>query len=153
MARIDSTKPSDPIETELAEISAMSLIELRARWRDRWGDLPAFRSREHLGRAMAYRVQADEMGDLSKATGRQLTELADKFASDRRYTPAPAVSLKPGSSLVREWGGKRHEVIVTADGYTYDGAAFGSLSKIAMAITGTKWNGPVFFGVKSRKAA
>ena len=140
------------IEAELTMISDMHLTELRALWRERWGDLPAFRSRDHLARATAYRLQAVDAGDLGKVSQKRLFDLADKFKADNRFTPAPAVSLKPGSSLVREWGGKRHEVAGTGDGYRYDGRAYGSLSKIAMVITGTKWNGPVFFGVKPRKA-
>jgi hypothetical protein len=145
--------PAEGLEAEVAGIADMTLVELRALWRERWGDLPAFRSREYLGRAMAYRVQADAMGDLGKASRRQLAELAGKFAEDHRFNPTPAVSLKPGSSLVREWGGKRHEVAVTGDGFLYDGVAYGSLSRVAAVITGTKWNGLVFFGMKGRKAA
>ena len=141
------------LEAEVGRIEALTLVELRALWCERWGALPAFRSREYLGRAMAYRVQADVMGDLGKASRRQLTELAGKFAEDHRFNPTPAVSLKPGSSLVREWGGKRHEVAVTGDGFLYDGAAYGSLSRVAAVITGTKWNGLVFFGMKGTRAA
>jgi hypothetical protein len=153
MAEPKSPRPTNKIEEELTMIGAISLIDLRALWRERWDDLPAFRSREHLARAMAYRVQAEQAGDLGTASRRRLLDLADQFKADKGYTPALAVSLKPGSSLVREWGGKRHEVAVTGEGYLYDGRAYGSLSKIAAVITGTKWNGPVFFGVKPRRAA
>ena len=63
------------------------------------------------------------------------------------------MALKPGSSLVREWGGARHEVAVTEEGFSYQGRVFGSLSQVAGHITGTKWNGPVFFGLKPRGKA
>jgi len=153
MAQPNAPRATNKIQDELAVIGIMSLVDLRRLWRERWGDLPAFRSREHLARAMAYRVQAEDAGDLVNASRRRLRDLADQFRADKAYAPAPAVALKPGSSLVREWGGKRHEVAVTGEGYLYDGRAYGSLSKIAAVITGTQWNGPVFFGVKSRRAA
>ena len=70
--------------------------------------------------------------------------------ADRSFTPQAATSLLPGSSLIREWQGKRHEVGVVAGGFIYQGEAFRSLSKVAHHITGTKWNGPVFFGLKRR---
>ncbi len=59
----------------------------------------------------------------------------------------------PGSSLIREWHGTRHEVAVVDDGFLYQGERFRSLSKVAQRITGTKWNGPVFFGLKRKGAA
>ncbi len=72
--------------------------------------------------------------------------------ADRGFAPQAAATLLPGSSLIREWQGKRHEVAVVADGFIYQGEKFRSLSRVAHHITGTKWNGPVFFGLK-RKAA
>ena len=101
---------------------------------------------------MAYRIQADACGGLSGRLRRELSDLGARFAEDRGFCPGPSLSLKPGSTLVREWGGKRHEVFVVTDGFVYDGRTFRSLSQVAFAITGTKWNGPVFFGVKARKS-
>jgi hypothetical protein len=68
--------------------------------------------------------------------------------ADRSFTPAAGPALKPGTSLIREWRGVRHEVRVIDDGFTYQGQTFRSLSSIARHITGTKWNGLAFFGLK-----
>jgi hypothetical protein len=142
---------SQELEGELDAMSNLPLPQLRAYWNNRWGALPAFRARDQLCRAAAYRLQAEAQGGLPTDLKRDLGALAVRFNEDRSFNPGPAINLKPGSSLVREWGGKRHEVAVTPDGFVYDGALYGSLSKVAGVITGTKWNGPVFFGVKPRK--
>jgi hypothetical protein len=106
-----------------------------------------------MARAFAYQLQAGRGEDLLAVRCRQLNELADRFQADRRYTPIPAQALKPGSALIREWSGVRHEVAVTEAGFEYAGATFRSLSKVAERITGTHWNGQVFFGLKARKGA
>ena len=123
-------------EGDLAVDAGLSLSELREAWRCRWGEPPRLRSRDLMARAYAYRLQAVRGEDLSAARRRQLAELAERFQADRKYTPSPARQLKPGSALSREWGGVRHEVAVTADGFEYAGEAFRSLSKIAERITG-----------------
>ena len=138
------------LAVELDRLARMALPELRAFWAARWGDPPDYRARDHLLRALAYRLQAEAHGGLSSRLRKDVAILGAKFAGDRGFNPAPAIVLKPGSSLVREWGGRRHEVSVVAEGYVYDGERFSSLSKVATRITGTKWNGLVFFGVKAR---
>ena len=148
--RGSSTSPG--LAAELDQVSGMELPELRAFWNARWGDPPAYRARDHLLRALAYRLQAEAQGGLSSRLKREVADLGARFASDRGFNPTAAIVLKPGSSLVREWGGKRHEVAVVTDGYVYDGERFASLSRVANRITGTKWNGLVFFGVKARAA-
>jgi hypothetical protein len=136
---------------DLARLGAMSLPELRAAWTARWAEPPAYRSRDSLARAMAYRLQVEAAGGLPLRVKRELQTLADKFAGDRQFDPGPNILLKSGSSLIREWGGKRHEVVVVEDGFMHQGTRYPSLSQVAKAITGTKWNGPLFFGVKPRK--
>jgi hypothetical protein len=138
------------ISDEVQAIANLQLPALRRAWAARWGDMPAFRSRDLMARALAYRLQAEALGDLPAPMKRRAAEYAGKFGADRRFTPTPGLVLKPGCSLVREWKGLRHEVAVTADGFTYAGEHFGSLSKVAQKITGTKWNGHVFFGLKGR---
>jgi hypothetical protein len=140
------------LQDDLDQISAMALPELRGFWNARWGDVPGYRARDHLLRATAWRLQADVHGGLPGRLTRELADIGQKFANDRGFNPGPSIVLKPGSSLIREWGGKRHEVAVVADGFAYEGEHYASLSKVATRITGTKWNGPVFFGVKPRKA-
>jgi hypothetical protein len=139
--------------SSLAELSLLSLSELRRAWPADWGPAPSFRSRDLLHRAFAYRLQTQSGGQLTAARRRQLAELADRFHGDRRFTPVAGVQFKPGSALIREWRGVRHEVVVTDTGFTYAGETFTSLSKIARHITGTAWNGHIFFGLKSRPPA
>ena len=139
------------IESEVMGIATLDLESLRTGWRHRWGEPPHYRSRELLARAFAHRLQAEASGDLPASVQRHASDLAQRFMADRRFAPEVAKTLLPGSSLIREWQGKRHEVAVVADGFVYQGEKFRSLSRVAHHITGTKWNGPVFFGLK-RKA-
>lgn len=136
----------------LAGIDEMTLQELRVAWTERLGgEPPKLRTRELMSLALAYRLQARVYGDLSGATKRRMAELARRFAEDRSYTPVPGPQLKPGCSLIKEWRGLRHEVRVLEEGFSYQGERFGSLSEVAQHITGTKWNGHVFFGLKARR--
>ena len=150
--RSSATTACDAVSQELDRLSHLPLPKLRAIWAERWGDAAEFRSRDQLYRAMAYRIQADAYGGLSVRLRREISDLGARFAEDRGFSPGPSLSLKPGSTLIREWGGKRHEVFVVTGGFAFDGRTFRSLSQVAFAITGTKWNGPVFFGVKARKS-
>jgi hypothetical protein len=100
--------------------------------------------------ALAYRLQAKLHGDVSGSAKRKIAELTRRFTEDRGYTPMPGPNLKPGCSLIKEWRGVRHEVRVLEQGFSYLGEHFGSLSEAAQRITGTKWNGQVFFGLKAR---
>ena len=151
MSGIDTDKVARICE-EVRAIAELELPQLRLGWRRRWGEPPKFRSRDMMARAMAYRVQAEAFGDLAAPLKRKAGEYAAKFAGDRSYAPDAGPTLKPGSSLIREWDGVRHEVAVTAEGFTYLGKPYRSLSQVAQTITGTKWNGLVFFGLKRRAA-
>jgi hypothetical protein len=97
-----------------------------------------------LRRLLAWKIQAAAFGDLDPEVRRKL----------RRATVAGAAAApRPGVQLGREWRGVRHDVEVTADGFVYAGATYPSLSKVALTITGVKWNGPRFFGLRSGAAA
>lgn len=137
------------ISSEVRALSELSLPGLRAEWRRRWGEPARFRSRDLLMRALAYRLQAEAFGGLATPVQKRVAELASRFARDRRYSPQPGPVLKPGSSLIREWRGVRHEVAITADGFTYAERSFTSLSKVAEHITGSKRSGQLFFGLKA----
>jgi hypothetical protein len=106
-----------------------------------------------LARALAYELQVRKYGGLSVAARRRLDELARQFEGDRSFTPVPRAALKSGTSVVREWRGERHELHVLDRGFSYRGAAVRSLSEAAFLITGTKWNGHVFFGLTPRSSA
>jgi hypothetical protein len=159
------------LEVELAELERLSLDDLRLRWRNHWGRLaPAHLSRGLVLRVMAYRLQAEAFGDLHRKTIRMLDRLADdaadRLASNGSSTPDPdhgvgaaalpgrhtsdPLILKPGALLIREWQGRIERVTVVGDGFAWNGATYTSLSAAAFAITGTKWNGHRFFGVRHR---
>jgi len=140
------------VKDSISKLEAMPLPQLRTYWAERWGDAPAYRARDQILRAAAWKLQADAYGGGSSKTRRDLNRFGTRFASDRNFSPAATGALMPGATLVREWAGKRHEVAVVEGGFEYHGQRFTSLSAAALAITGTSWNGPVFFGVKRRKA-
>lgn len=125
-------------------LAALDLEALRRRWRTRYGDPPSIRSRELLMLMLAWRIQAEREGGLEPQARRAM----------RRATGAPALtSLPPGTCLMREWKGRPHEVIVEGDGRFRCGeTVYGSLSEAARAITGSRWNGPRFFGLREEQA-
>ena len=134
-------KKAERITEEVRALEALDLHGLREEWRKRYGEPPKMRSRELLARLLAWRIQADAFGGLDAVTIRLLT-------SERPVVPKP--SLAPGTRLVREWQGRRHEVDVLEEGFRYGGADYRSLSQIARAITGTRWNGLRFFGLREQ---
>lgn len=139
---------------EIAIVRTMSLEELRQAWRVKLGTLPPkLRSVDLLARALAHELQVKALGDLPAPLRRRANELARRFAEDPAFRPVPGPALKPGSSLIREWRGERHEVRVLEDGFSYRGEHLRSLSEVAQKITGTKWNGLIFFGLKDRTSA
>lgn len=139
----------------------MPAAELRQLWQRLFRNMPAAGlSHDLLVRSLAYLVQADRNSDLSPLLRRRLHQAAlEAVAAEepagqgdkKSGAPAPNVTrsrvMRPGSRMVREWRGQVHEVIVVPDGFLWDGQVFGSLSTIARRITGTSWNGWVFFGV------
>ena len=134
-------KKAERVTQEVRALEALDLHGLREEWRKRYGDPPKMRSHELLARLLAWRIQADAFGGLDAATIRLLT-------TDRPPIPKPA--LAPGTQLTREWQGRRHEVDVLEQGFRYAGADYRSLSQIARAITGTRWNGLRFFGLREQ---
>ena len=133
---------------QLEGLQALSHGELKARWQALGGaPFPARLSRDLLLRAAAYRIQEQALGGLDRATCRRFDRAAADLAAGQ--TPLPAgPKIKPGTRLLREWQGKVHEVIVLEEGVEYRGEAWPSLSAVAREITGTRWSGPRFFGLK-----
>ena len=132
------------------QLGQLGLVELQAQWRMQFGrPASANLSRRLLLRLFIYRLQAEKYGDLSPATSRLLSamDFSHGIGLVDLNKPGPA-GLKPGTVLVRETGGMNHHVMVTKDGFNWNGANFKSLSQVAMAITGTRWNGPRFFGLR-----
>jgi hypothetical protein len=139
------------VAAQLETLPNLSIAELRAEWRRRFRSLPPNRlSRDLLMRGIAYKIQERAHGGLSRATLRKLKALAKRIAArDGRWLD-PYPSLKPGTRLVRSWGGETHSVLVLDEGFEYRGAHFRSLSQIARTITRVRWSGPRFFGLKRR---
>lgn len=132
-------------------LDRLAVPELREAWTARLGEAPpALRTRELLSLALAYRLQTRAHGDLPGPSKRKIAELARRFTADRSFAPVAGPVLKPGSSLIKAWRGVRHEVRVLEEGFGYQGDRFSSLSAVAFRITGTKWNGHVFFDLKGR---
>jgi hypothetical protein len=141
-----------PLESEIASLPTLSAQELRAAWRAlRCGDPTAASSRDLMLREIAYKLQERAHGGLAPAVKRRLSALAEEIEANGARALAPAPLLKPGTRLLREWGGKTHTVIVVDDGFEFEGERYLSLTQIARRITGAHWSGPRFFGL--RKAA
>jgi len=144
---------ADPaVEAELGRLKAMPIVDLRKRYRGLFGAEPprAF-GPDLLRRSIAQRIQEKAYGGLPPPIRRLLAQ----FVKAALAKPAGRLELphrvKPGSELVRTWNRKTYRVTVTADGFVHGGKPYASLSEIAFAITGTKWNGPRFFGLRSAR--
>ncbi len=146
------TPGADPaVETEIERLRSMPIVELRALWRAKFKTEPpkAF-GPDLLRRSIAFRIQEQAYGGLDKATARLLHQLMDQHAK----TPGKLVlprRIKPGAILVRQWKGQSHRVTVLEDGFAYEGQPYDSLSQIARRITGSRWNGPRFFGLRTEE--
>ena len=132
----------------LNELAAMPPAALRAEWRRLYRAPAPGLSPDLLARGIAWRLQAKQHGGLSPAVERDLVKLATRVVSASQTSAAPATSLRPGTRLVRSWNGETYSVLVTDDGYCFNDRTYTSLSSIAKTITGTKWSGPRFFGLK-----
>jgi hypothetical protein len=143
---------SEVLAKQLAELESASTAELRVRWeRAHKHPAPKRASRDLLLRAVAYHLQERAEGGLSKAALKRLAHLADPNGNDGRPPRSAPPRLRPGTRLIREWGGAVHQVTVIEGGFNYREERYTSLSRIASEITGTRWSGPLFFGL--RKAA
>ena len=137
---------------EIEELQEATSVNLKERWRALYRSEPPRRiSRDLLIRALAYRIQEKALGGLKPATRRLLTKVAADASARRPIQVAPEPSLKPGTVLLREWHGKQHQVIMREDGIVFNGHQYKSLSQVAYRITGTKWSGPLFFGLKANR--
>ena len=148
---------SDPaVEAELDRLPATPIADLRKRYRELFRTEPpkAF-GPDLLRRSIAHRIQEKAYGGLSVSTRRLLDQLVRAALAKPNGRLQLPRRIKPGSELVRTWLGKTYRVIVMADGFAHNGKTFASLSEIATEITGTRWNGPRFFGLRvgSREVA
>ena len=137
------------IENDLGALSTLSINELRTQWARAFKHQPGKRtSRRLLQSSLAYYLQEQHFGGLPGSIKRLLTKLEAQRLAGRALNMAPAVHIKPGTRLVRTWKGVAHQVTVTEQGFEYAGDRYENLSQIARLITGTRWSGPLFFGLK-----
>lgn len=146
------TKPVDPaMETELDRLATAPIVELRKRYREILRtDPPEAFGPDLLRRSIAHRIQEKAYGELSGPTKRLLDQLVKALATKPNGKLDLPRRIKPGSELVRTWKGKTYRVVVRPDGFAYDGKTYAGLSEIASLIAGTNWNGPRFFGLRSK---
>ncbi len=149
--QIAPPKPVDPaVEAELDRLPTMPIADLRKRYGELFRTEPpkAF-GPDLLRRSIAHRIQERAYGGLPPPTRRLLDQLVKATIAKPNGRLELPRRIKPGSELVRTWKGKSYRVMVMADGFAHDGKTFTSLSEIASEITGTNWNGPRFFGLRS----
>jgi hypothetical protein len=150
----EQQKATDPaVEAELDQLPDTPIVELRRRYRELFRTEPpkAF-GPDLVRRSIAHRIQEKAYGGLAVSTRRLLDQLVKAAMAKPNGRLELPRRIKPGSELVRTWKGRSYRVMAMADGFAYDGKTYASLSEIASDITGTRWNGPRFFGLRSSPA-
>jgi hypothetical protein len=156
MITTEATETSS-VEAEIVRLRGLDTKALRARWWTSFRqDAPTHLARHLLFAMLAYRLQAESMGDLDAATVRFFKQV-DLAPCKQAAVPLTKAfeqrtrNLSPGTVLTREWGGQHQRVMVLDGGFVWEGRPYSSLTEIAKAITGAKWNGPRFFGLRGKK--
>ena len=140
------------LDNEIARLRGLEVGDLRARWHTVFRRrAPPHLPRHLLFRILAYRLQADRLGELDADSRRLLDRIGsgssegiNRLVADLKQ---PRTALRPGTLLTREWDGHLQRVMVLADGFSWNGKTYRSLSRVALAITGSRWSGPRFFGL------
>jgi Protein of unknown function (DUF2924) len=145
----------DGVEGEIARLRDLDLPGLRARWRTMFRrTAPDHLPRRLLFRVLAHRLQTERFGDLDRDTQRFLDRVASGAQAGGEIKPMDGHpsrnGLQPGTILNREWNGALQRVMVLDQGFAWNGATYRSLTEVAFAITGTRWSGPRFFGLRDR---
>ena len=142
-------RAGETLGADLETLRDLSFNELKERWSVFYDSAcPSRISRNFLLRALAYRMQEEVLGGLDRATRRRLDRAAKDLAAGRTPATSTQTKVKPGTRLLREWQGVVHEVIVLETSVQYRDTSWPSLSAVAREITGTRWSGPRFFGLK-----
>jgi hypothetical protein len=146
-----SERDPQKLASQLDQLRQLNAEELREQWQTLFGADPPPKLRSSLlAQAIAYRLQEKALGGLKPATLRLLERIADDATVRRQVSTTPEkIRVSTGTVLIREWHGTQHQVTVLKDGFLYRAKRFRSLSRIARAITGSRWSGPLFFGLKS----
>ncbi len=142
---------SEDLSQKLTALADLDTTGLRREWRRLYRSHPPLHiRRDLLVLAIAWKLQEKVYGGLTAAQKRKLAGIAEDLRKNGDLSAGPAIRLKPGLRLVREWRGETHDVLVLEDGFEWNGKRRRSLSAIAREITGTRWSGPLFFGLKPR---
>jgi hypothetical protein len=139
------------LEAEIARLNDLGLADLRRVWEERLGTPPVVASTQLTRRWLSWELQAQARGGFDATTRRRLRQLGKAFRADPPSTTLPDIGLRPGSMLTREWNGVTHRVMVLEDGFAWNSHKHDSLSEIAFRITGTRWSGPRFFGLRQQR--
>jgi len=149
---VDMVKPPPDLSAEIIRLKSLAIDALRNEWRRLYQTSPPKRlSRDILLRGISYRLQELAYGGLSKGTLRRLQPPTSEDVSARRRRRAAA--FKAGVRLIREWRGQTHTVVILDDGVEWRGQRYASLSIVAREITGARWSGLRFFGLKTGASA
>ncbi|MCB1376442.1 MAG: DUF2924 domain-containing protein, partial [Rhodobacteraceae bacterium] len=145
-------------DTVLAQVAALKMTptpDLKKQWRQLFETEPPPYNRRFLESRLAYRIQELAYGGLKPETIKRLEALGEQLDGGKIAVRRTRADERPiaGTRLIREWQGVEHTVTVLKDGYEWQGRPYKSLSAIARAITGTRWNGPLFFGLRRAGAA
>lgn len=134
------------------DINHLPLSELRQKWAIAWGVPPHAKiGRAMLTKSLEYKIREQETGGQKPQRHERLKKFISTYKRNPRCFDDNVQRLKPGTRLVKIWKEKRHSVLVLANGFEYDGRAYSSLSEIAATITGSRWNGWVFFNIKKHR--
>jgi len=151
MKQSSSKGKAQDLEAQLAQLEHLTREQLVKGWRELYGSDPPGKISDLLMRqAIAYRLQVRELGGLNFSTRRTLERALDEGAADRATPRCNDRPVAVGAVLIRQWRGASHQVTVLEDGLLYRGRHYRSLSEVAREITGTRWSGPLFFGLKSK---
>ena len=147
------TIAKDTVLARLAALKTTPIADLKQQWRTLFGTEPPPFSKTYIQSRLGYRIQELAYGGLKPETVARLEALGEQLDGGNIVLRRIRHDAKPiaGTRLIREWKGVEHHVTVQADGYEWQGRPYKSLSAVARAITGTRWNGLVFFGVKNQR--
>ena len=140
----------EALAAEIAGLSKLGIDELRERWKAMYGKAPSMElGRSFLTRAIAHRLQERAYGGLKPSTRRLLVRFGEESASGSSPKKKPQIrKAQPGTILIREWQGNAHRVTMLDEGVSFNGKRYRSLSEVAREITGSRWSGPRFFGLR-----
>jgi Protein of unknown function (DUF2924) len=149
MTRRAPAPDHEALATEIAGLSKLGIDELRERWKATYGRAPSREiGRSFLTHAIAYHLQERAYGGLKPSTRHLLAQVAKETASGFSPKKPQTRKAQSGTILIREWQGNAHRVTMLDDGVSFNGKHYRSLSEVAREITGSRWSGPRFFGLR-----